>query len=167
MALSPFFHHHQARPLFGFDDFFWPSFPRMDDTDLLLPVIPNLVRNDDMILQSSSPGYEIHKADGKYMISVDVPGVKAADISVQVEDEGKILHISGGRHVVKDDGKTTHTMKFSKRFTIGSHMDIDKLSANLADGVLTLTAPVKEKVKIPVQTIAITEGKTDEKKESA
>jgi hypothetical protein len=32
--------------------------------------------------------------------------------------------------------------------------------------VLTLSAPVKEKVKIPVQTIAITEGQTDEKKES-
>jgi hypothetical protein len=75
MALNTFPHHHPSRTLFEFDDNFWS---RMDDTNLLLPVIPDLVRNVDMILHTSSPGYEIRKAGGNHMISVD------ANISVQL-----------------------------------------------------------------------------------
>jgi hypothetical protein len=60
------------------------------------------------------------------------------------------LHFPGDRRVLKNDGKTMHT---TKQFKIGS--DIDKMSANLADGVLTLTAPIKEKAWVPVQTVAI------------
>ena len=165
MALNRFQHD---RPLFGFDDFLWPRPLLFDDPlkDLMLmPVIQNLDRNDDMILRASSPGYEIHQLDGKYQISVDVPGVKASDITVNLEHEGKVLHISGGRKSTQDDGSYSE-MKFEKRFTIGSNMDVDKITANLADGVLTLTAPVKEEVKKPVHTIAITEGKPEEKKEA-
>ena len=30
-----------------------------------------------------------------------------------------------------------------KRFTIGENVDVDKMSANMVDGVLTLSAPKK------------------------
>jgi HSP20 family protein len=162
MALSMFFNE---RPLFGFDDFF-SSDPVQDFN--LMPVIPNMDRGDDLVLRATSPGYEIHQVNGNFQICVDVPGVKAADLTVNVEHEGKVLHIAGGRKVVKDNGDTSE-VKFEKRFTIGRNMNIDKMTANLADGVLTLTAPVKEEEKKKVHTIAITEGKheqIEEKKES-
>ena len=88
-----------------------------------MPVIPNIPRSDDMSLLRSSPGYEINEHDGKYLISVDVPGCKRTDMR---------------------GGKSTET-KFSKRFTIGDNVDIDKMTASLSDGVLTLTAPIKKK----------------------
>jgi len=89
-------------------------------------------------------------------------------MTVDLENEGKVLHISGGRKIVKGD-EIAET-KFSKRFTIGDNVDIDKMTANLSDGVLTLTAPVKEEVKPEPKRITITEGKmdmdVDEKKEA-
>jgi len=141
--------------LFGFGDHLVPFFE--DPFKDLMPVLSTFPRTDDMTLLKSSPGYEINEADGKYLISVDVPGVKASDMTVDVENDGKVLHISGGRKVVKK-GETTET-KFSKRFTIGDNIEIDKMTANLSDGVLTLTAPVKEEVKPQPKRIAITEGK--------
>jgi HSP20 family protein len=166
-----------GRPLYGFHDFFWPTPPfhhhrhpwHTTDLDkhgdwMLMPVIPNLIRTTDMILHTSSPGYEIHQSGGKYMICVDLPGVKVGDMSVHVEEDGKVLHVVGGRQLVAEDGTKTQT-KFSKRFSIGSHMDVDHITANLEDGVLTITAPAKEKVETPGHVIAITEGKADGKVE--
>lgn len=153
------------RAPFGFSDHLVPFF---DDPfkDFMMPVLSdNFPRTDDMMLLKSSPGYEINEQEGKYMISVDLPGVKREDMNVDLEDDGKVVHIYGGRKVVKG-GETMET-KFSKRFTIGDNVDVDKISANLKDGVLTLTAPIKEKVEPPVKRIAITEGAMDleEKKE--
>lgn len=144
-----------TRSPFGFDDrFFGPSF---DDPfkDWMMPVLSR-PRSDDMTLLKSSPGYEINEQDGKFMLSVDVPGIKREDMNVELENDGKVVHISGGRKVVKQ-GETSET-KFSKRFTIGENLDTDQLTANLSDGVLTVTAPIKEEVKPQPKRIAITEG---------
>ena len=90
------------------------------------------------------------------MISLDLPGVKRSDMNVDLENDGKIVHIHGGRKMV-EGGKTTET-KFSKRFTIGENIDIEKMTANLNDGVLTLTAPIKKKEEPQPKRIAIQEG---------
>lgn len=148
----------------GFDDFFGPSpiFAR-DPVFDMMPVIPNLFREDDARLLRSSPGYEINETDNQYQIAVDVPGVKASDMKVSLEHEGRVLHISGGRKIEKD-GAVTET-KFDKRFTIGDNVDTEKITANLADGVLVLKAPKIEKKEKPAFMIPITEGPLEEKKE--
>ena len=154
MALNPY---HRA-PLFaGFDDFFSPvPFFARDPFLDSMPVISNLLRDDDMQLMRSSPGYEINETKEKYSIAVDVPGVRAEDMDIQLENEGRVLHISGGRKIEKD-GVTRET-KFEKRFTIGENVDKDKITADLKDGVLVLTAPKIEKTEIPTRKIMITQG---------
>jgi HSP20 family protein len=151
--INPFFRHS------GFDDFFAPTRDPFSD---LMPVLSNLKRDEDMALLRSSPGYEISEGDGKYNIHVDVPGIKAADMNVELENEGKVLHISGGRKVTSGD--TVSETRFEKRFTIGVNVDTQKMSAHLVDGVLTLTAPKIEKKEEPVHKIAITEGPGEDKK---
>jgi HSP20 family protein len=161
MALN----RYNKNPLFaGFDDHFAPTpfFHRDPIFDHML-IFPNLERPTDSVLVRSSPGYEINETDDTYQIAVDVPGVKAGDMSVQLENDGKVLHISGGRKVVKDN--TTTETKFEKRFTIGKNVDMEKVTANLVDGVLVLSAPKIEKKEKPVLTITITEGPLEEKKE--
>jgi HSP20 family protein len=151
MALRPFFAH---------DDFFGPSpwarDPFFNDpffTDIVPMPVLNIERDPFMVLRRSSPGYEIHEDDNKFQLSIDVPGVKAADMKVDLEQGGRLLHLSGGRKIEKE-GSVTET-RFDKRFTLAENVDAGKITANLADGVLVVSAP--KKVTAPT-TIAITEG---------
>lgn len=148
-----------GRPLFtGFDDFFEPN-PWVRDpfTDIVaMPVLSDIQRDPFMVLQRSSPGYEVHQNDKAWQISIDVPGVKATDMQVNLEQNGRLLHLSGGRKVEKEN--EVRETKFDKKFTIGDDIDTTQIAANLADGVLVVTAPKKEKIEPPVTNIPITQG---------
>jgi len=50
-------------------------------------------------------------------------------------------------------------VKFEKRFTIGQNIDATKVTADLSDGVLTLSAPKIKKAEPEPMKIQITEGK--------
>ena len=152
------FGHHPWFMNEGIDEFFSPSpFFRTSMLEDLVPVFP-----DGSKIVMSSPGYHVNETDGQYQIAVDVPGVRAEDISVNLEHEGRLLHISGGRKITKED--TTTESKFDKRFTLGKNIDVEKMTANLADGVLTLTAPKKAEPEKKVLKIHITEGMVEDKK---
>jgi HSP20 family protein len=145
----------------GFDELFSPM-PWLirEPFDALAPRLG--ATND--LLRLSSPGYEIReREDGMYQISVDVPGIKASDMNIELLHDGRVLHISGGRKTT-EGGKVTET-KFDKKFTIGDNIETEKMSANLADGVLILKAPKKEIKEPPKLTIAISEGPHDAKPE--
>jgi HSP20 family molecular chaperone IbpA len=76
---------------------------------------------------------------------MDVPGVKESDIHVSLDD----------RNVLKINGETKNR-RFQKIMTVDANeTDLSQLSAQLADGVLTVTAPPKAKpapIMIPVTT---------------
>lgn len=148
-----------SRPFFtGFDDFFDPR-PRARDpfiTDIVQMPVLDIERDPFMVLQRSSPGFEVHSTDKDWKIAVDLPGVQAKDMSVNLENDGSVLHLSGGRKVVKEN-QVTET-RFDKRFTIGDDIDKTKITANLENGVLTVTAPKKEKEEPKTVNIPITMG---------
>ena len=111
------------------------------------------------------PGYEVHEDDKHYMVSVDVPGVRPEDMKIEVVDD--TLHVSGGRKIKR--GGTESESKFDYRLSMGD-VDLGKITANLDNGVLQLTAPKKEPEKPQARTIQITSGPSpmkleDEKKE--
>lgn len=114
---------------------------RMDEEDVdILRDISNrgfeLVR--DIASGSYSPAYNIQETDEELEISLDVPGVDKEDIEIVLEDAG-ILTVSGKR----DMGN--RIVPFSRSFPVdGGANVIDKVSANLADGVLVILVP-KEK----------------------
>ena len=155
----------------GFDDLFARGDPfahpffgaarREPFFDSLMPVLRNFPTNPKATLLRSSPGYEIKESDGTYEIAIDIPdGIQASDMKVELENDGTVLHLSGGRKL-KEKGKV-FTTQFNKRFTIGPNVVTDKIAANLADGVLVLTAPKIEKaLKMPKQRIAVTEDPHD------
>jgi HSP20 family protein len=141
---------------------------------MLMSVVPKAMRDDDMQIMKSSPGYEITESDTKYQVAVDVPGIKLSDMNIQIEQHGTqpVLHISGTRKVERMPNKDQEQKesyiaetKFEKRFTIGTNVDIERMTANLSDGVLVLSAPKKEKTEKPTITIPITENLLEEKKD--
>ena len=46
-------------------------------------------------IQRSSPRYDIVEDEKTFELALDVPGVSVDDISVQVEQDGKVLRITG------------------------------------------------------------------------
>jgi len=110
------------------------------------------VFNDSInsIIDSSLDSYKfrttVDEQDDAYTVTAQVPGLSKDDISIKIED-GTIL-IEGSRQVTKDMESSIH-----KEFSIGRDIDELKTSAEVKDGILTLTLPKKEKKK--VKTIKI------------
>jgi HSP20 family protein len=108
----------------------------------------------------SSPRYEFNDGDEAFQVALDVPGVKSSDIDITVveEDGQQVLTVRGQREIGKDD--TSRTTKFSKRFSLHPTVDTDKITAQLNNGVLLVSAPkdlaeLEEKIKkIPVMQVA-------------
>ena len=73
-----------------------------------------------------------------------------------------MLHVSGSRQIKKsgqDGGTAASERKFEYRLSMGDRVDLEKLTANLDNGVLYLTAPKKEEPKKKeARTIKITNG---------
>lgn len=85
--------------------------------------------------------------DGSLAISIDIPGIKEEDITIEVQDN--IVNIKGARKTAA----SSYTV--SKSFTIPEGYSSDDVKAELIDGVLTLTMigkqlPQKEVKKIPI-----------------
>ena len=88
-------------------------------------------------------GHSIETTDSGLTLTVDLPGVKAADLSLQVE--GSILKISG-----KQRGQDVRqTYQLSKQY------DPESASAKLEDGVLTVEFLKREEAKPKIINVQI------------
>jgi HSP20 family protein len=109
---------------------------------------------------SFSPLLDLNETDSAYEVQVDLPGVKASEINVQLHDN--VLTISGERKYEKTDpkdkdkkGSTPHFVEryhgtFSRSIVLPAAVKQDKIDAKFQDGVLKLTLPKADEVK-PVQ----------------
>merc|ERR1712194_590414 len=107
-----------------------------------------------------SQRYELIDNNEKFELKVDVPGVKEEDIDIKLDD-GK-LTIQGQRVEM-----SRFTSSFSKTFSLDPTVDVDKFTASLNNGVLSVSAPkdlakLEENVrKIPITSFV--DDITDEK----
>lgn len=111
-----------------------------------------------------SPKYEITNTEDKFELAVDVPGVKASDVNVTLEDDGKVLAISGERQSKGDS--YSYSSKFYQSFSLDPAIITEKFDANLKDGVLVISAPKDvKKIEASTQNIPITENEHAPKEE--
>lgn len=83
--------------------------------------------------------FEIREDDSKMELMLDVPGIRASDIKIQLE--GKVVKIIGSRNHKHNDTET-RSSAFEQMFTIDPEaVDIANLNANLVDGLLVLSVP--------------------------
>jgi HSP20 family protein len=82
------------------------------------------------------------KAD-EYVFQVDVPGVKVADLEVTLEN--RVLAIRGARHREAGESETVTAGRshgqFALSYALPDCIDGEHLTADLADGVLTIRVP--------------------------
>ena len=151
----------------GFDDDFFTD-PLVPST--LIGAPPMLTRFKTDTMRHASPRYEVTENNKQFRLAVDVPGVKPDNMKIELENDGRVLHMSGGRKEKTDTSYEEY--KFDKRFTLGRDLDTSKITAHLSDGVLVMTAPKKEKLPPTTHKITIVQGDApalmdveDEKKE--
>lgn len=115
---------------------------------------------------------EVINNDKEFRIALDVPGVKQQDLEVTVADG--VIRILGTRHKLSSDGQTRKKIRFDRAFNVDPEtVDLSKMTANLADGVLVVMAPKKPKQeprKIMIQSLFATgtphvESKEDKEEE--
>jgi len=158
----------EAMDRFFDEDFFAMPITRMMDridremekslniTDNIFPPVPMLrgSYSDSIILRQSSPAFEIVEDNNQFKLAMDLPGVKPEDCKVVVEQEGKMLHLFGGRKSETEGGYSE--TRFDQWFQLGKGLDSSQISANLADGVMVVTAPKLDVEKIiPEETLVI------------
>jgi HSP20 family molecular chaperone IbpA len=95
-------------------------------------------------LSGDSRDHTVENTETSFLLSVDLPGVKAADLSVTCK-EG-VLKITGTRRRTSTPGAKQQPSSFMKSFAVNQHaVDFTKLTANLSDGVLVVNIPKKPK----------------------
>ncbi len=98
-----------------------------------------------------SPAVDIKETDQAYEIHADLPGVKAEDIEVTME-EG-VLTIKGTRESQKEEEKDNYKRverfsgSFMRRFTLPDLADSTNVKATTKEGVLELVIPKAERAK--------------------
>jgi HSP20 family protein len=94
------------------------------------------------------PALNLYQNGDKYEVKVIVPGVKKEDLEIEAV-EGS-LRIKGERKREEDGNylrQERTSGEFIKTVNIPENVAIDKISATLKDGILTITMPIKEEAK--------------------
>jgi HSP20 family protein len=96
------------------------------------------------------PYADIHETDDALTVVMEVPGVERNDISVALEND--VLRVDGQISFAKYEGLepvyTEYNVgHYTRSFTLSGKIDQERISAQLDDGVLTLTLPKAKEVQ--------------------
>lgn len=93
---------------------------------------------------------DLYRTGESFVAQIDLPGVDPSTIDVDVED--RTLTIRAERKSVSGDdvqwlSHERPTGTFARQLVLGNGLALDRIDADYADGVLTLTIPVAEEAK--------------------
>lgn len=134
------------QPLFGVDPF---AGLQKEMDDLLSRFQADW--NGERLPNLTIPAADLSETDDALQIRMDMPGLKAEEISVEVS--GNTIRISGEHKEEKEEkGRTFHRVErrrgtFARAMTLPAAVKEDKISAECKDGVLTITLPKTEAAK--------------------
>ncbi|WP_172799436.1 HSP20 family small heat-shock protein [Mycobacterium sp. IS-3022] len=108
--------------------------------------------------QSSAP-LDAWRTGEAYVVEFDLPGIDADSLDVDVDNN--VLTVRAERPEPADTrnwlvAERPHGV-FSRQLSLGSGIDVDKISADYHDGVLRLTIPVSDTAK--PKKVAVTAGR--------
>jgi HSP20 family protein len=100
-------------------------------------------------LRTFDPAIDVRTNDDAIVFVCDVPGIKQDDLEVTLENG--VLTIRGTRKFESGNGEQVVLGRaygaFSRSFTLPEYVDENNLSAELADGVLTIRVGKHPKAK--------------------
>ena len=94
-------------------------------------------------MERSSPRYEISEtAAGTVELSMELPGVQAKDLSVEITDDNRLLVSGSRRH---EQYGNIYVSRFDQTFSLDT-VNVDELKVTLSAGILRISAPKKKKI---------------------
>jgi len=115
------------------------------------PFLPSIWRRIPMEERGWAPAIEVFDKEDKFMVKVEVPGIKAEDIDISVV--GDTLTIKGERKAESEVKEENYYCcersygSFSRSIALPSNVDANKIEANYEDGVLEVSLPKAPEVK--------------------
>jgi HSP20 family protein len=108
-----------------------------------------------------APLGDVSENDNAYLVHAELPGVRKDQIDVQMQDRelvisGEIKETENGRR----HRSTRRTGRFEYRTYLPGDVKADQVSAQLADGVLTVTVPKSEAAKPRRIEVKASDGKS-------
>ncbi len=115
----------------------WPTFNRLLD----------LATRDIAAPAGWLPALDLYEDENQYVATVELPGFKAAEISIDLQNG--VLTLSGERKAEASGAFRNErpTGKFSRRVELPHRVDAQNVKADYKDGVLTVTLPKAEDAK--------------------
>ncbi len=95
---------------------------------------------------------DAHEDEKSYIITTELPGVKAENINIRQEGEYLLIDAEIPETTVEREGqrsliKERRYGRFTRRLRLPQNVDFAKSEANYEDGVLTLTLPKAEQAQ--------------------
>lgn len=106
-------------------------------------------RSWNMSSRVMSPRADISEGEKEFQIAMDMPGVKADNLEIDLENQ--TLTVKASRETSLPEGfearrnERPRSDSFERSFTLGNAVDADNIGARLEDGVLQITLPKTEK----------------------
>jgi len=106
-----------------------------------------------------TPAVDVTEDDKAYKVTAELPGLEEKDVNVTVTDN--MLTIKGEKSYEKEEKNKDHHISeraygsFERSFTLPEGVDADKIAADLAKGVLTITLPKTAEAQKPAKKIEV------------
>ena len=99
-----------------------------------------------------TPAATLAETETAYELSLDLPGIDAEDVAVELND-GKLIVSGERKSEAEEAGKTFHRVerrygKFRRVVSIPAPVDEEGITAEYRDGVLHVALPKSEKIKV-------------------
>jgi HSP20 family protein len=88
---------------------------------------------------------DLQEQDDKYVLRANVPGMKAEDVQIEVEDD--VLTVTGKHEETEEEKKGDFVRRerrygsFTRSMTLPQGVSSDQIEASCKDGVLEVTIP--------------------------
>ena len=116
-------------------------------------IMDNLFSGYSKRLDMREPNYDIDCDSDKYIIQMEVPGLKRSEIAIESQDQ--VIKISAKKDTDKDNCSNISSIGFEKEFDLPDDAIEKNISANLKNGILKIRIPRKAEVKTKAIKIAI------------
>lgn len=123
---------------------------RYNNQNWLPSLFNDFFDNDWMYkVNTTAPAINVIESDADYKVEVAAPGMTKDDFTVHLGEDGELVISLEKKSETKDEGKKNRRYlrrefsytKFQQALVLPDDVEKDKISANVSDGVLTITLP--------------------------